>query len=79
MDIAAALQATCVHHLAHACDLYFNKVYCEKKLIWAECVTLAFLVQENQYLFSFSIRVNLLLVLRIFLVMFYNLSWGKFS
>jgi hypothetical protein len=55
MDIVAALQAICIGHLAHAGDSYFNTLHCKKKLIWAEFVTLAFLVQEHQYLFSIFI------------------------
>lgn len=76
MDVAVALQAICVHHLAHADDSYCNTLHCKKKkkIIWAEFVPLAFLVQEHQYLFTISISVNLLLVLQIFMVMFYNFS-----
>jgi hypothetical protein len=79
MDVAVALQAICVHHLAHADDSYFNTLHCKKKIIWAEFFPLAFLVQQHQYLFTISISVNLLLVLQIFMVMFYNFSGGKFS
>jgi len=51
MDIAATLQAICIHHLAHARDSYFNKLHCKKKLIWAECVTHASFVQEQHSIY----------------------------
>lgn len=49
MAIAAALPAICIHYLTHRRDSYCSKLH-RKKLIWAEFVTLAFLVQKHQYL-----------------------------